>query len=233
MNDVTTIAIIGGTGDLGGGLARRWLTSGYRIIIGSRSLDKADAAVAALRAEVAAKGGAGMDAQAMTNGDAAAAADVVVMTVPFSNQLTTLESIKTALQGKILVDVTVPLVPPKVARVQLPDEGSAAQRSQNYLGDGVMVVSAFQNVAAAHLQDGSALQCDVLVCGNNKAARETVVQLVKAAGMRGFHAGSIANSAASEALTSLLIFINKQYRCHSGIRITGPESDELVDAESR
>jgi 8-hydroxy-5-deazaflavin:NADPH oxidoreductase len=115
----------------------------------------------------------------------------------------------------------VPLMPPRVARVQLPPQGSAGQIAQGILGEGVRVVSAFQNVAAQHLQGDHAIECDVLVCGDDKDAREQVVQLVVAAGMRGFHAGSLANAAAAEAMTSLLIFINKQYQCHSGIRITG------------
>ena len=82
-------------------------------------------------------------------------------------------------------------------------------------------MSAFQNVAAVHLQDGKGMDCDVLVCGDNKEARAKVIELVEAAGLRGFHAGSIANAAAVEAMTSLLIFINKQYKCHAGIKLTG------------
>ena len=128
------------------------------------------------------------------------------------------------MQGKILVDVTVPLVPPKVARVQLPEEGSAGQIAQNLLGESVRVVSAFQNVAAHHLQEGHGIECDVLVTGDDKDAREQVIELVAAAGMRGFHAGPIANAAAAEALTSVLITINRQYKCHAGISITGPDA---------
>ena len=221
MSDKQTIAILGGTGDLGTGLARRWSQAGYPVIIGSRTLGKAVDAAEQLSAIAKARGSDAISVAAMTNEDAANAADIVVMTVPFSHQLSTLESVKGALSGKVLVDVTVPLVPPKVARVQLPEEGSAAVRAQDFLGDDVQVVSAFQNVAAHHLKEGSELPCDVLVCGNKKEARQQVVELVEAAGMRGIHAGSIANSAATEALTSLLIFINKQYQCHSGIRITG------------
>ena len=115
------------------------------------------------------------------------------------------------------------LVPPKVARVQLPEGGSAGEIAQALLGDDVSVVSAFQNVAAAHLQEGSGLNCDVLVSGNKKDAREAVITLVEAAGMRGFHAGMINNAAAAEALTSVLITINKRYGCHAGIKITGIE----------
>ncbi len=215
------LAILGGTGDLGTGLARRWAQAGYQVIIGSRTQDKAEAAVADLREIMAERGVAEIGLRAMENLAAAEAADIVTVTVPYSHQASTLERVRSALQGKILVDVTVPLVPPKVARVQLPEEGSAGQIAQALLGEDVDVVSAFQNVAAAHLQEGRGLECDVLVSGNKKAAREEVVKLVEAAGMRGLHAGMISNAAAAEALTSVLITINKQYGCHAGIKITG------------
>ncbi len=215
------LAILGGTGDLGTGLARRWAQAGYQVIIGSRTLDKAEAAVADLREVMAERGVTAVNVRAMENLAAAQAADIVTLTVPFSHQTTTLELVKPALHGKILIDVTVPLVPPKVARVQLPVQGSAGQIAQELLGDDVDVVSAFQNVAAVHLQEGLGLHCDVLVSGNKKVARDAVVTLVEAAGMRGLHAGMINNAAAAEALTSVLITINKQYGCHAGIKITG------------
>ena len=219
--NLPVLAILGGTGDLGTGLARRWAQAGYQVIIGSRTLEKAEAAVQDLREVMAERGVAQVTVQAMENLAAAQAADIVTLTVPFSHQSTTLEVVKPALQGKILIDVTVPLVPPKVARVQLPEAGSAGQIAQNLLGEDVHVVSAFQNVAAAHLQEGRGVDCDVLVSGNKKVAREQVITLVEAAGMRGFHAGMINNAAAAEALTSVLITINKQYGCHAGITISG------------
>lgn len=219
--NLPVLAILGGTGDLGTGLARRWAQAGYEVIIGSRTLEKAEAAVADLREVMAERGVSEVSVQAMTNADAAAAAGIVTLTVPFSHQVSTLESVRDALQGKILIDVTVPLVPPRVARVQLPPEGSAGQIAQELLGEEVAVVSAFQNVAAAHLQEGKGVECDVLVSGNKKEARQEVIKLVEAAGMRGFHAGMINNAAAAEALTSVLIAINKQYNCHAGIKISG------------
>lgn len=215
------LAILGGTGDLGTGLARRWAQAGYDVIIGSRTQDKAEAAVADLREVMAERGVAEISVCAMENLAAAEAADIVTLTVPFSHQASTLELVKQALQDKILIDVTVPLVPPKVARVQLPPQGSAGQIAQELLGEDVYVVSAFQNVAAAHLQEGRGLECDVLVTGNKKVARQAVITLIEAAGMRGFHAGMINNAAAAEALTSVLITINKQYGCHAGIKISG------------
>jgi len=219
--NLPVLAILGGTGDLGTGLARRWAQVGYEVIIGSRTQEKAEAAVADLREVMAERGVAEISVRAMENLAAAKAADIVTLTVPFSHQASTLELVKEALHGKILIDVTVPLVPPKVARVQLPPQGSAGQIAQELLGEEVYVVSAFQNVAAAHLQEGRGLECDVLVTGNKKVAREAVITLVEAAGMRGFHAGMINNAAAAEALTSVLITINKQYGCHAGIKISG------------
>lgn len=206
----STIAILGGTGDLGGGLAVRWSRAGYKIIIGSRTLQKALDAAAPL-------GAIGMD-----NISAAQACDIAVLTVPFANQKSTLESVRDGLAGKILIDVTVPLVPPRVARVQMPPEGCAALAAQAVLGEGVTVVSAFQNVGASHLRDDHPVDCDVLVCGDKLAAREQVIELVEAAGMKGWHAGPLANSVAAEALTSVLIGINKRYQIDgAGLRISG------------
>lgn len=215
------ISILGGTGDLGTGLARRWLQAGYQVIIGSRTEDKAQAAVEDLKQVMQARGLTSVAVRATDNVSAAQQGDIVALCVPFSHQASTLESVKSQLQGKILIDVTVPLVPPKVSCVQMPSQGSAGQIAQALLGEAVHVVSAFQNVPAIHLQEGHELDCDVLVCGNNKEARAAVIELAQAAGMRGFHAGPINNAAAVEAMTSVLIFINKQYKCHSGIKVTG------------
>ena len=212
-----TIAILGGTGDLGTGLAIRWSKAGYRIVIGSRTLPKAERAVANLHAI-----SPDTPAVPMENADAAAAGDIVVLTVPAEHQLATLAGVKEALAGKILIDVTVPLVPPKVGTVQLPPEGSAGKRAQDLLGEEVMVVTAYQNVAAHLLQEDVQIECDVLIAGNKKVARDKVMQLTEEAGMVGWHAGPIENSAAAEALTSILIQINRRHDIsHSGIKIVG------------
>jgi NADPH-dependent F420 reductase len=216
-----TIAILGGTGALGTGLARRWAQAGHRVIIGSRSRDKAAEALADLQRVMAERGAEIAGVEAMENLEAARAAALVVLTVPFAHQQSTLAHVREALEGKILVDVTVPLMPPKVGTVQLPAAGSAGQAAQALLGEGVKVVSAFQNVAAHHLQEGHGIDCDVLVTGNDREAREVVIGLVADCGMRGFHAGPIANAAAAEALTSVIININRAFKCHAGIRITG------------
>ena len=212
-----SIAILGGTGDLGTGLAIRWARAGHRIIIGSRTLEKAQRAVDNLHAI-----SPETPADAMENADAAIAGEIVVLTVPAEHQLATLNGVKTSLSGKILIDVTVPLVPPKVGTVQLPPEGSAGKRAQDLLGEDVMVVTAFQNIAAHLLQTDVHIECDVLVAGNKKAARDKVIELAKEAGMNAFHAGPIENSAAAEALTSILIQINRRHDIsHSGIKIVG------------
>ena len=212
-----TIAILGGTGDLGTGLAIRWSKAGYKIVIGSRTLAKAQAAVANL-VNISPT----TPASAMENADAASAGDIVVLTVPAEHQISTLESVKSGLSGKILIDVTVPLVPPKVGTVQLPLEGSAGKRAQDFLGDDVQVVTAFQNVAAHLLKEEIGIECDVLVAGNKRSARDKVIQLAEEAGMTGWHAGPIENSAAAEALTSVLIQINRRHDiAHSGLQIVG------------
>jgi NADPH-dependent F420 reductase len=215
-----TVSVIGGSGELGGGLALRWAKAGVPIIIGSRDADRAAQVAAEINASVPNNLARGMD-----NFSAAQAGDIVVITVKFSHHQATLEELRPALKGKVLVDTTVPLVPPKVMRVQLPSEGSAAVIAQRLLGDDVDVVSAFQNVSASSLKSEEPPECDVLVAGAKPDAREIVVKLAEAAGFRGWHAGPLENSAATEALTSLLIFMNKKYGSdHIGIRITGIET---------
>lgn len=220
-NTKPSIGIVGGTGDLGRGLAVRLAKAGHPLIIGSRNAEQAVSSAEAVSAVLADRG---IEHPAISGADNVATAqqgEVVFVTVPFGAHQPTLESIRDAVQGKVVVDVTVPLVPPKVARVQLPTEGSAGQIAQALLGEAVHVVSAFQNVAAAHLQADMEIPCDVLVTGNDKPARQTVIDLIESMGMRGFHAGLINNAAAAEALTSILININKQYKTHAGLRLTG------------
>ena len=218
--NIRSIAVIGGTGSLGAGLARRWARAGYRVIIGSR-----DGARAAAAARDIAGGLAGALVSGDANPAAAAAADLVVLTVPFAYQRPILQEIRGTLKGKILVDATVPLVPPKVMRVQLPQEGCAALITQGMVGPDTIVVSAFQNVAADLLASDVEPECDVLVAGDKADARELVVELARKAGFRAWHAGPLANAAAMEALTSVLIFMNRHYRSeHAGIRLTGVDT---------
>jgi len=156
------------------------------------------------------------------NADAAKSADVVFVTVPWANHAAILEEIAPHVAGKLVVDTTVPLVPPRVARAQMPPEGCAALATQKRLGPGVRVVAAFHNVAAHKLQKDEAIDCDVLVFGDDPKDREVVLELARNAGLRGIHAGPLANSVAAEALTSVLIGINRAYKVDgTGIRITG------------
>ena len=217
MAIVGTIAVLGGTGDLGGALARRWAKAGLAVMIGSRSMASAAKAAAELAAELGCEIGSG------SNAEVAAAAQIVVVTVPFAAQEGTLAAIREVVKGKLVVDTTVPLLPPKVMRVQLPPEGSAAVRAQHLLGDDVTVVSAFHNVSAEKLASDASLEGDVLVFGDSRGARARVVALAQHAGLRGIHGGALANSAAAEALTSVLIFVNKTYQVvgGAGIRLTG------------
>lgn len=219
MSDLLmTLAVLGGTGKEGKGLAFRWAKAGYKVLIGSRNPEKAQAAAAEVSEILEGKA----CIQGLDNLSAAQQADIAVLTVPYAAHRDTLLGLKDALQGKILVDVTVPLVPPKVTKVQMPPAGSAAQEAVEILGEGVQVVDAFQNISFEHLMHGEEIPCDVLVTGTSKAAREEVLNLVEAAGLTGWDAGPIENSVVVEGLTSILIYLNKQYGVsHTGIKITG------------
>jgi len=212
------ITIVGGSGALGAGLAKRWARKGHQIIIGSRDEKRASEAASRLNNEAGTKTIVGMENRvASENGE------IVVLTVPFSNHMSTLSLIAPALDNKILIDVTVPLVPPKVRTVHIPEGGSCAKAAQEFLGKAVRVVSAFQSVAATHLDDlEHEIDCDVLVCGNDPEAREVVIELASDADMKAWHAGVIANSVVAEAMTSSLIFMNNRYKIDgAGLRITG------------
>ena len=213
-----TIAVIGGTGELGSALAKRWAVAGYPVVLGSRSKQKAQAAAEKMNADAA-------PAAAVTGEDnrtAAAAAEIVIIAVPYASHESILDEIKPAVAGKIVVDAVVPLVPPKVSVVKLPPDGSAALIAQRLLAGTARVQAAFHNVSAAKLHSSGPVDCDVLVFGDEQAARAVVIELANAAGTRGVDGGPLANSAAAEALTSVLIGINRRYKVEgAGIRITG------------
>jgi NADPH-dependent F420 reductase len=217
-NEKQVIAVLGGTGKEGSGLAARWAQAGHSIVIGGRDAEKAIAMAEELSRDIP-----GSDVSGTANLEAAQRADIVVLAVPYAAQQATALGVAEALAGKILIDVTVPLVPPKVNRVQLPERGSAVLALQDALGPDVRVVSAFQNVSAHHLRDlHHEMDCDVLISGDDPDAREIAITLAETAGMRGIHVGPLCNSAAAEALTSILISINQRYKISSaGIRITG------------
>jgi NADPH-dependent F420 reductase len=214
MSNRPTIALIGGTGNLGLGLARLWANAGYPIVIGSRSKEKACVAAQQLVSAGSVSGD--------ENGLAARAADIVVLSVPFANHDVIVCDLKSHVVGKIVVDAVVPLVPPRVSIVQLPESGSPAMVAQRILGPVAKVVAAFHNVGAKKLQHGERADCDVLVFGDDPGAREQVIALAAAVATRGVDGGVLANSIAAEALTSVLIAINRRYKVPGvGIRITG------------
>ena len=222
MTQHYTIAILGGTGNEGPGLAMRWAKAGHTVIIGSRKAEKAQR----VASEVNAKIGEAL-VKGMANVDAAYTCNVAVLTVPYAAQNALLETLTSALQGKTLINVNVAMKPPKVARVYIPPEGSASEQAQAILGSGVDVVAAFQNVGAHTLEDPDhPITCDVLVCGDKKAAKAVAIQLAEDIGTRGIDAGPLVNAKVVEGLTSVLIGINIRYKVPgSGIHITGlPES---------
>jgi NADPH-dependent F420 reductase len=218
---VMTIAVLGGTGREGSGLVLRWAQSGYRVLVGSRDRARATQKAAELNAVI------GEDViQGLDNVDAAREADVVVLTVPYVAHEDILRSVEDVVQGKILVDVTVPIQPPAIRTVYIPEGKAASLEAQSLLGDGVRVVAAFHNVSANHLPDlDHNINCDVLVCGDDADAKNEVFQLVEAiAGARAVDAGPLANAVAVEALTPVLMYISKRYKvAGAGIRITGLE----------
>jgi NADPH-dependent F420 reductase len=216
-NNRKTVAVLGGTGKEGKGLAYRWAKAGIPVIIGSRNKDKANEVAQELKYKVNTSTVDGED-----NLTAALKADIIVISVPYSAHQETLESIKSVVKGKILIDVTVPLNPPKVTRVQMPPAGSAAQEAREIVGEGVEIAAAFQNISYEHLNNDNEVDCDVLVTGTSKETRIVVLDLVKSAGLNGWDAGALENSMVAEGLTSVLIHINKTYgSTHAGVRITG------------
>jgi 8-hydroxy-5-deazaflavin:NADPH oxidoreductase len=222
-----TLAVIGGTGAEGSGLAVRWAAAGYPVVIGSRSAEKAATSATELRALLPA-GSAALGGNA--NLAAAAAAQVVILSVPYGAQVNTLEEIADACQGKVLITVGVPLQPPKVSTAWHPPGGSAAEEAQAQLGAGVRVAAAFQNVSAGHLQDLNwVAECDVLVTSDDKEAKQIAIELANAAGFFAVDAGPLANASVVEGLTALLIGINIRNKVKgSGIRITGIARGEFA-----
>lgn len=223
------IAIIGGTGDQGKGLALRWARAGFEIVIGSRDRERARAASAEMRAMLNASGPGDINLDAATNADAAANASIIVLTIPFAAHISTLKEIREKIQpGALIVDVTVPLEPAvggKPTRVLGVWAGSAAEQCRELAPEGARVVSAFQNAGADALADlDREVECDIIVCGDDKEAKQRVRPLVAVIpGCRFIDGGPLANSRTVEAITALLIGFNIRYKTHTGLRITGIE----------
>ncbi|MDD9935343.1 MAG: NADPH-dependent F420 reductase [Myxococcales bacterium] len=211
------IAIVGGTGKEGGGMAARWAKAGHAVLIGSRNAERAEASAKAL-----ADAGHG-DITGADNATVVKQADVVVLSVPYSAHASTLEGLKEVLQGKVMIDITVPLKPPKVRQVSLPAGSAAALEGQALLGEGVRVVAALHHVSSVHLADlDHAIECDVLACSDDKEALELALTMIGDLGVKALDAGPLANAVALESLTPVLLHLNKRYgSAGSGIRFTG------------
>jgi NADPH-dependent F420 reductase len=210
-----TLAILGGTGNEGPGLAMRWVLAGYPIIIGSRQKEKAEATAEELNQLL------GIDTiQGLENADAALAADICVLTVVAKAHRAALENLKPALQGKLVVDATARI---KFPGAFPPEPPSAARIAQDILGDGATVVAAFQNVPASALRKNldRPMETDVMVCGDDMDAVEKVIALTEAGGMRAFYAGGLDNAIVVEGMTALLITMNKHYGGHGTMRFIG------------
>ena len=224
MSPVPTrsIAILGGTGPAGTGLALRWARAGEAIIIGSRDAQRAQEVAAKIKQ----KAGPEANVSGMENSAACAAADLLVLTVPFEGQAALLKQLKPAIsEGSILVDATVPLaasIGGRASRTLGVWQGSAAQQAAELVPKGVSVVAAFHNVSAELLNGDAPLDCDVIVCGDDPDATQLVRQLAaKIPGVRAIDGGKLENSRIVEQITALLIGLNIRHKGHAGIRITG------------
>jgi NADPH-dependent F420 reductase len=211
------IAIVGGTGKEGQGMAARWARAGHAVHIGSRDAERARAAAAELSGKAGAQISGGDNAWAVRQ------ADVVVLSVPYAAHAETLRALKAELAGKIVVDITVPLKPPDVRRVNLPEGKAAALEAQALLGPDTKVVAALHHVSAVHLSAlDHALDCDVLACSDDPEALKVVLALIESLGTRALDAGPLANAVALESLTPVLLHINRKYKNPGvGIRFTG------------
>jgi hypothetical protein len=213
------IAVLGGTGEQGSGLALRWARAGHQVILGSRMAEKAER----VAQELCERLGGQVHVTGADNPSAAAVADVVVLSVPYSSQLSILNSVRDQLVGKLLISVVVPLRPPKVSHAWRPEAGSAAMEAQSFLGADIPVVVAFQNISSAHVADPAhEVESDVLICGDKSEHKAVAGRLAADAGMRAVDAGPLANASVVEGLTAVLIGINIRHRvAGAGIRITG------------
>ena len=214
---MTAIGFIGGTGEEGMGLAYRFAKAGHACVIGSRSIEKAQGAVAELLEK-----DASLPLRAATNADAAAQGEIVVVTTPYSAQADTLPPLATALAGKIVVSTVVPMAFAEGRASLMPvQEGSAAQQEQALL-PGSTVVAAFQNLSAKKLLRGAPIEADVVICADDAAAKQRVIELAGAIeGARGIDGGPLANAQLVEGITVLLVAVNRAYKTQAGIRIAG------------
>lgn len=212
----TRLAIIGGTGVQGMALAGRFARSGVPVIIGSRDAERGAMAAQALRARL------GLDTvQGTSNREAARQAEVVLISVPYEGMPPILEDLREPVQGKIVINIASALDPERKSRAKPPAAGSITAEIQNFFGEQVRVVAAFQNIAPNKLESGEEIDSDVLVCGGDKTARATVIEMIRQTGIDAFDAGALANAVAVETLTAVLIAVNLKYKVQgAGIRLT-------------
>lgn len=212
------LAIIGGTGKEGNALAARFALAGVHVLIGSRDAAKAQLAASDLRARVS-----GATVEGYSNQDAAAKADVVLLSVPYEGMQPILESIREAARGKIVINIASALDLERKSRAKVPAAGSITAEIQQFFGDTAKVVAAFQNISPEKLESvDEQIDSDVLVCGGDKEARATIVDLIRRIGIDAFDAGVLANAVAVETLTAILIAVNIKHKIKgAGIRLTG------------
>ncbi|MGA9355897.1 MAG: NADPH-dependent F420 reductase [Terriglobales bacterium] len=232
MNDGTnaaktrTIAVIGGTGPAGMGLALRWARAGETIIIGSRDASRAQQTAEVIRQ----RAGANARVSGLENSAACAATDLLMLTVPFEGHAALLKQLKTAIRpGSVLIDATVPLaasIGGRASRTIGVWQGSAAQQTAELVPKGVSVVAAFHNVSADILNGDQDIDCDVIVCSDDPHATEIAMELAaKIPGARAIDGGKLENARIIEQITALLVGLNIRHKGHGGVRITGlPES---------
>ncbi|MEZ4361193.1 MAG: NADPH-dependent F420 reductase [Kofleriaceae bacterium] len=210
------IALVGGTGKEGRGLACRWARAGHRVVIGSRAAERAHQCAD----ELSAACGLQIDGAELTH--AVRVADVVVLAVPYAAHGEAIAALRGELVGRIVIDVTVPLRPPRVREVFVPSRGAAALEARDLLGGHVRLAAALHHISAAHLADlGHEIDSDGLVCADDDEARAVAMRLVAELGLRALDAGPLANAVALEAMTPVLLHLNHRYRITAGIRITG------------
>lgn len=211
------IAILGGTGPEGAGLALRWALAGHDLIIGSRQVERAKATAAALSPRAK-----GATIVGMTNREAAEAGQVVVLALPAAGLAATLPDVKDACRGKVVVSTVVPLTFGGPRLFTPPPAGSAAEEAQALLGPEAKVVAAFHHIAAHELASEHPIDCDLLICGDDPAAKATVAELGQSLGLRIFDVGPLTNAGPIEGITALLATINRRHKIKSsGIKISG------------
>ncbi len=213
----TTLAIIGGTGKEGSALAARFAKAGISVIIGSRDPAKAQSTASALNQRLRIS-----TIEGYSNRDAAARSQVVLLSIPFEGMQPILEDIRDAAQGKIIINIASALDPERKSRARVPAAGSITAQVQQFFGPSAKVVAAFQNISPELLESLEEIDSDVLVCGGDKEARTTVIELIRRAGIEAFDAGVLANAVAVETITAVLIAVNIKYKIKgAGIRLTG------------